>query len=168
MSQPILRISPRAEVTFCFQDLAVSFDPDIPFMISHDVIGDGGRLRLYAVYSAATLVKPPRIENHTHPDFKTCRHFVSPPRSALYTKSLISSGVAEESHLPFGVKTAPAIFQQTMNTMLTGTKGAATYVDIVIGSNSDELLQRLEAVLSWIQGYGFHLRLEKGNIACLL
>ncbi|VDL89554.1 unnamed protein product [Schistocephalus solidus] len=62
-------------------------------------------------------------------------------------------GLCQFTRLPFGVKTAPVIFQQTMDTILTGTEGAA--------SNPDELLQRLETVLSRIQGYGLRLRLDK-------
>ncbi|VDL99242.1 unnamed protein product [Schistocephalus solidus] len=43
------------------------------------------------------------------------------------------------THLPFGGKTAPAIFQQTLNTILTGTEEATAYLDdiIVTGSNPD-------------------------------
>ncbi|VDK48017.1 unnamed protein product [Dibothriocephalus latus] len=50
-----------------------------------------------------------------------------------------------------------------MDTMLTGNEKAAAYLDdiIVTGSNLDELLQRLETMLSRIQDHGFHLRLEK-------
>ncbi|VDM05843.1 unnamed protein product [Schistocephalus solidus] len=45
------------------------------------------------------------------------------------------------------------------------TEGAAAYLAgiIVIGSDPDELLQRLEIVLSRIQDYGFRLRLDKCN-----
>ncbi|VDL90722.1 unnamed protein product [Schistocephalus solidus] len=69
------------------------------------------------------------------------------------------------TRLPFGVKTAPVIFQQAMDTMLTGTEGADAYLDDIIftGSNPDELLQRLETVLSQIQVNGFRLRLGKCN-----
>ena len=34
--------------------------------------------------------------------------------------------------LPFGVKSAPAIFQQTMDTMLTGLPGISAYIDDLI------------------------------------
>ncbi|VDL93289.1 unnamed protein product [Schistocephalus solidus] len=58
----------------------------------------------------------------------------------------------------------------TLDTMLTGTEGAAVYLDeiIIAGSNPNKLLQRLETVLSRIQDSGFHLRLEKGNFSGLL
>ncbi|VDL94201.1 unnamed protein product [Schistocephalus solidus] len=50
----------------------------------------------------------------------------------------------------FGVKTAPAIFQQIMNSMLTGIEGSVANLDnsIVTGSNPDELLKRSETVPS--------------------
>ncbi|VDL95957.1 unnamed protein product [Schistocephalus solidus] len=52
------------------------------------------------------------------------------------------------TRLPCGVKIAPAIFQQTMDTIRMGTEGAAAYLGdiIIIGLNPDELLQRLETV----------------------
>ena len=49
------------------------------------------------------------------------------------------------NRLSFGVKLAPAIFQQKMDTMLTGLPGVATYIDdiIVAAAFQDELLHRL-------------------------
>ncbi|VDM00176.1 unnamed protein product [Schistocephalus solidus] len=74
-------------------------------------------------------------------------------------------GLFQFTRLPFRVQIAPIIFQKTMDTMLTGTKGATTYLNdiIVTGSNPDELIQRLETVLSQIQDYGFRLCLDKCN-----
>ncbi|VDL98671.1 unnamed protein product [Schistocephalus solidus] len=79
-------------------------------------------------------------------------------------------GLFQFTHLQFGVKTAPATFQQTMDTMLTGTKGTAAYLDDIIetGSNPDALLQRLETVLSRVQDYGFRLHLDRCNFSGLL
>ncbi|VDL99277.1 unnamed protein product [Schistocephalus solidus] len=67
------------------------------------------------------------------------------------------------SRFPFGVDTARVIFQQTMDTMLKGTEGAAAYPHVILftASNPDELLQRLETFLTRIQGYSFRLRLDK-------
>ncbi|VDM00068.1 unnamed protein product [Schistocephalus solidus] len=49
------------------------------------------------------------------------------------------------TRLPFGIKAAPAIFQQTMDRILTDTEGAVAYQDDihVTGSIPDELMQRL-------------------------
>ena len=41
-------------------------------------------------------------------------------------------GLFQCTRLPFGVKTAPAIFQQIMDTMLTGVEGAVSYLDDII------------------------------------
>ena len=65
--------------------------------------------------------------------------------------------------LPFGVKSAPSIFQQTMDAMLTGITGATAFLDgiIVSGTSQDELLQQLICVFERIQQYGFHVCAEK-------
>ncbi|VDL95279.1 unnamed protein product [Schistocephalus solidus] len=79
-------------------------------------------------------------------------------------------GLFKFIRLPVGVKTAPATFQQTTDTILTGNEGFAVYPDdiIITGSNPDELQRSLEAVLSGIQNYSFRLRLDKCNVLCLL
>ena len=71
-------------------------------------------------------------------------------------------GLFRYNRLPFGVKTAPSIFQQTMDAMLTCITGATAFLDdIVVSSTSqDELLQRLISVFERIQQYGFYVRAE--------
>ena len=72
-------------------------------------------------------------------------------------------GLFQYAHLPFGIKTAPAIFQQIMDTILAGISGVATYLDdvLVVGSSHDELKSRTLTVLQRIQDAGFRLRLKK-------
>ncbi|BHF75306.1 hypothetical protein SprV_0501840200 [Sparganum proliferum] len=67
------------------------------------------------------------------------------------------------TRLPFGVKTAPALFQQTMNAMLSGIPGTAGYLDdiIIVGRSPAELQDRVCAVLERVQEYGFRLRADK-------
>ncbi|CAH8629424.1 unnamed protein product [Schistosoma rodhaini] len=69
-------------------------------------------------------------------------------------------GLFQYTRLPFGIKTAPAIFQQIIDTMLTGIPGAAAYLDdiIVMGSTNSELSDRLHQVLNRVLEYGFQLR----------
>lgn len=56
------------------------------------------------------------------------------------------------NHLSFGVRQAPAIFQQTMNIMLTGLKGIAAFIDdIIADATHNELLQHLFSDFSQIQ-----------------
>ncbi|BHF72892.1 hypothetical protein SprV_0401596300 [Sparganum proliferum] len=71
--------------------------------------------------------------------------------------------LADAYLLPFGVKTAPALFQQTMNAMLSGIPGTAGYLDdiIIVGRSPAELQDRVCAVLERVQEYGFRLRADK-------
>nr|VZI12977.1 unnamed protein product [Spirometra erinaceieuropaei] len=72
-------------------------------------------------------------------------------------------GLFQYTRLPFGVKTAPALFQQTMNAMLFGIPGTAGYLDdiIIVGRSPAELQDRVSAVLERVQEYGFRLRADK-------
>ena len=72
-------------------------------------------------------------------------------------------GLFRYNRLPFRAKTAPSIFQQTMDAMLTGITGATAFLDdiIVSGTSLNELLQQLISVFERIQQYGFHVRVEK-------
>ncbi|PIO73854.1 reverse transcriptase [Teladorsagia circumcincta] len=75
-------------------------------------------------------------------------------------------GLYRLNRLPFGVKAAPAIFQQQMETLTAGLDGTAAYLDdiIVTGKTIDEHNARLEAVFKKIQDFGFRLRLEKCSL----
>ncbi|CAH8601572.1 unnamed protein product [Schistosoma rodhaini] len=72
-------------------------------------------------------------------------------------------GLYQFSRLPFGVKPAPAIFQQIMDTMLSNLEGVAVYLDdiIVVASSAHELMSRLDVVLNRISQAGFQLQKEK-------
>nr|VZI15666.1 unnamed protein product [Spirometra erinaceieuropaei] len=72
-------------------------------------------------------------------------------------------GLFQYTRLPFGIKTAPALFQQTMNAMLSGIPGTAGYLDdiIIVGRSPAELQDRVCAVLERVQEYGFRLRADK-------
>ena len=72
-------------------------------------------------------------------------------------------GLFKYTRLPFGIAAAPAVFQQTMDTVLQGLPGVVCYLDdiIVTGKDKAEHLLNLERVLSRIQEYGFRVRKEK-------
>ncbi|CAH8288100.1 unnamed protein product [Schistosoma rodhaini] len=72
-------------------------------------------------------------------------------------------GLFQYTRLPFGIKTAPAIFQQIMDTILADVPGVATYLDdvLIVGSTADELHSRTYLVLQRLQDNGFRLRSEK-------
>ena len=64
--------------------------------------------------------------------------------------------------LPFGVASAPVIFQSTIHTILKGINGVVCYIDetLITGQNDQEQHQnRLEAVLSGLERYGVQLKL---------
>ncbi|MFH4976831.1 hypothetical protein AB6A40_003540 [Gnathostoma spinigerum] len=72
-------------------------------------------------------------------------------------------GLYRYNRLPFGVKSAPGIFQQIMDTMLSGLQGAVAYLDdvIVMGRTEEEHRRNLDAVFRRIEDYGFHIKAEK-------
>uniref|UniRef100_A0A5S6R6A2 RNA-directed DNA polymerase n=1 Tax=Trichuris muris TaxID=70415 RepID=A0A5S6R6A2_TRIMR len=72
-------------------------------------------------------------------------------------------GLYRYNRLPFGVKSAPGIFQQIMDTMLAGLKGTVAYLDdvVVVGTTKEEHQKNLDAVLNRIAEFGFTIRPEK-------
>ncbi|CAH8567690.1 unnamed protein product [Schistosoma mattheei] len=72
-------------------------------------------------------------------------------------------GLFQYNRLPFGVKTAPSIFQQLMDTILSGIPGVATYLDdiLIVATSLEQLRERTKAVLQRISDNGFRLRPEK-------
>ncbi|EYB85899.1 hypothetical protein Y032_0289g1517 [Ancylostoma ceylanicum] len=76
-------------------------------------------------------------------------------------------GLYQYNRLPFGVKSAPAIFQQIMDTTLAGLQGVVAYLDdvIVVGRSVEEHQHNLNAVFKRIADSGLHVRLDKCNFA---
>lgn len=72
-------------------------------------------------------------------------------------------GLFQYTRLPFGVKTAPTIFQQLMDTLLAGLPGVAAYMDdiLIVGGSTDELRERIDTTLQRIQDSGLRLRSDK-------
>ncbi|XGW25993.1 hypothetical protein V3C99_006978 [Haemonchus contortus] len=72
-------------------------------------------------------------------------------------------GLFRYNRLPFGVKSAPGIFQQIMDSMTAGLEGCAAYLDdvIVTGRTIEEHAANLEALFERINQFGFHVRMEK-------
>ena len=67
------------------------------------------------------------------------------------------------TRLPFGVASAPAIFQRMMDTVLQGIPGVICYIDDILVSGKDEAahLQSLDEVFTCLEKHGFRLKLEK-------
>uniref|UniRef100_A0A914CW25 RNA-directed DNA polymerase n=1 Tax=Acrobeloides nanus TaxID=290746 RepID=A0A914CW25_9BILA len=73
------------------------------------------------------------------------------------------NGLYRYERLAFGVKSAPGIFQEGINKMLSGLSGVTAYLDdvIVTGSTIEEHQNNLQKVFQRINSYGFKVRLEK-------
>ena len=65
--------------------------------------------------------------------------------------------------LPFGVSSAPGIFQRTMETILAGIPRVLVYLDdiLITGSSQEEHVSNLKEVLSRLQQAGLRLRKDK-------
>ena len=60
--------------------------------------------------------------------------------------------------LPFGIASAPALFQQLMDTVLEGIPHVICYIDdiLVTGTNDANHLQNLATVLECLEKHGLH------------
>lgn len=72
-------------------------------------------------------------------------------------------GLYQYNRMAFGISSAPAIFQRTIESLLKGLNHVTAYLDdiIVTGSNETEHLNNLEQVLHRLQEAGVHLKKEK-------
>uniref|UniRef100_A0A914WIF7 RNA-directed DNA polymerase n=1 Tax=Plectus sambesii TaxID=2011161 RepID=A0A914WIF7_9BILA len=72
-------------------------------------------------------------------------------------------GLYRFNRLPFGVKSAPGIFQQIVNAMLADVKGATAYLDdvIVVGKDIADHRKNLRETFRRIADYGFRVQLDK-------
>ncbi|XP_064476257.1 uncharacterized protein K02A2.6-like [Ornithodoros turicata] len=72
-------------------------------------------------------------------------------------------GLFEVNRLPFGVASAPALFQRIMDTMLKGLDGVVCYLDdiLVTGRTEAEHMENLESVLKCLSSRGVRVKKEK-------
>ncbi len=72
-------------------------------------------------------------------------------------------GLFRFNRLPFGIATAPAIFQRTIDQILQGLPGVLCYMDdlLVTGKTSAEHLQNLERVLQRLEDWGVRVARHK-------
>ena len=72
-------------------------------------------------------------------------------------------GLYRYCRLPFGVSSAPAIFQRTIEGILHGIPSVAVYIDdiLVTGSSESEHLKTLGEVLARLEAAGLRLKQEK-------
>ena len=83
--------------------------------------------------------------------------------SSQYVTVNTHQGLYRFTRLPFGVASAPALFQQLMDTMLQGIPHVICYIDdiLVTGVNDSEHLSSLAAVLERLERHGFRMKLER-------
>lgn len=72
-------------------------------------------------------------------------------------------GLFRYTCLPFGISSAPGIFQCVMENLLQGLEGVIVYIDdiLISGSNEDEHAKRLEEVLSRLEKVGLRAKRSK-------
>ncbi|XP_064464822.1 uncharacterized protein K02A2.6-like [Ornithodoros turicata] len=72
-------------------------------------------------------------------------------------------GLYQFNRMPFGIASAPAVFQRIMEQVIAGIPSAACYLDdiIVTGENDHQHLENLKQVLLRLREFGFTLKEEK-------
>ena len=72
-------------------------------------------------------------------------------------------GLFQYTRLPFGISTAPAIWQKAMSQVLQGIPGVVYFIDdiLVTGHTRQEHEANLRRVLERIREYGLHLKKSK-------
>lgn len=81
------------------------------------------------------------------------------PNSQKFTTLITPMGSFCFKRLPFGITSAPEIFQRLMSTLLQGLEGTVVVMDniLVFGSNKEEHDYRLDAVLRTIKASSLKL-----------
>ena len=85
------------------------------------------------------------------------------PESRKYVTINTHKGLYQYHRLPFGVASAPAVFQQAMEKILQGLPMVVVYIDdiLVTGRTEREHLENLSRVFSRLQDYGLRLKKDK-------
>ena len=85
------------------------------------------------------------------------------PESQKYVTVNTHKGLFKYKRLPFGVASAPSIFQRVMETLLQGIAGVCVYLDdiLVTGHTEQEHLHNLTQVLSRLETARMRLKREK-------
>ena len=76
---------------------------------------------------------------------------------------ITEKGLFQPNRLTYGITSAPALWQNTMQKVLTGLEGVMVYLDdiIVTGKDNREHLTNLKKVLTRLEANGLKLRKEK-------
>jgi len=84
-------------------------------------------------------------------------------KSREYVTVNTHKGLYRYNRLPFGVSSAPSIFQKTMESLLQGIKGVSVYIDdiLISGPTIEEHLHTLDMVLARLAAAGLKLNKPK-------
>ena len=84
-------------------------------------------------------------------------------QSKEYTTVNTHKGLYCYNRLPFGVASAPSIFQRTMENILQGIDHVSVYLDdiLVTGATEQEHLENLDTILGRLETAGMHLKCNK-------
>ena len=84
-------------------------------------------------------------------------------KSIPYVTVNTHQGLYSYTRLPFGVASAPAMFQKLMDVVLQGILGVICYIDdiLVCGKDEESHLRTLNEVLERLKKHGFRLKQEK-------
>ena len=85
------------------------------------------------------------------------------PESKEYCTVNTHRGLYRLNRLPFGIASAPALFQKVMDTILQGIPGAMCSIDdiLVTGPTDEAHLQTLEEVFRRLQNHGIRMKKSK-------
>ena len=88
-------------------------------------------------------------------------------RSKQFTVINTHKGLFRYERLPFGISTAPSIFQRHMDSLLQGLKGVCVYLDdiLVMGTKEHDHLHNLRLVLQNLQKAGLAVHQSKCTFA---
>lgn len=140
-----------------------------------------GGLRICGDYK---LTVNPSLDIDTHPLPKSDELFASLAGGKVFTKIDLANayqqmlleeesrvsvtinthkGLFRYTRLPFGIASAPAIFQRAMDTILAGIPHTACYIDdiIISGKSEAEHMENLKEVLTRLQAYGLKAKRAK-------
>ena len=83
--------------------------------------------------------------------------------SRAFTTINTHQGLYQFTRVPFGIASAPAMFQKMMDTILQGLPGVICYIDdiLVTGSTDEEHLKRLGEVFKRLECHGLRLKRSK-------
>ena len=72
-------------------------------------------------------------------------------------------GLFRYTRLPFGIASAPAIFQRVIEAVLQEIDGVFTYLDdiLIAGSTKEEHLEILDKVLAHLSNAGLRVKVNK-------